>query len=205
MPAPRELDPSASLAALYGAKLRKLCVRAGLTQRQFGDGIPIAHSRIAQFELGKEVPPEDVNGKLDLLLDADGDLVDLWGHVRRTPFPDWARKYMSFANRAGVAYVESSHSGELVETQETVAEYVLAFGHLRAQATLTVTAVSRREASAARWRKSSYSNTQGGDCVEVAEHIPDVVPVRDSKNPAGPALLIPKAAWSAFVRHLRHA
>jgi transcriptional regulator with XRE-family HTH domain len=77
MPAPKSLDPSASLAALYGAKLRKLRVRAGMTQRQLGDKIPVAHSRIAQFELGNETPPADLNAILDTLLDADGDLVDL--------------------------------------------------------------------------------------------------------------------------------
>ncbi|MFI8389836.1 Scr1 family TA system antitoxin-like transcriptional regulator [Streptomyces sp. NPDC085540] len=100
MPAPKELDPSASLAALYGAKLRKLRIRAGLTQRQLGDKVPIAHSRIAQFELGNEVPPEDVNGKLDVLLDADGDLVDLWGHIKRTPYPDWARAFVALEAKA---------------------------------------------------------------------------------------------------------
>lgn len=100
MPAPKELDPSASLAALYGTKLRKLRGRAGLTQRQLGDRVPIAHSRIAQFELGNEVPPEDVNGRLDLILGAEGDLVDLWGHLRRTPYPDWARRYMALEQQA---------------------------------------------------------------------------------------------------------
>lgn len=55
------------------------------------------------------------------------------------------------------------------------------------------------------WRKSSYSNAAGGDCVEVADHIPAVVPIRDSKNPVGPALLIPNAAWDAFVRYARQA
>ncbi|MFE2236819.1 Scr1 family TA system antitoxin-like transcriptional regulator [Streptomyces sp. NPDC059442] len=100
MPAPKELDPSASLAALYGTKLRKLRGRAGLTQRQLGDRVPIAHSRIAQFELGNEVPPEDVNGRLDLILGAEGDLVDLWGHLRRTPYPDWARRYMALEPKA---------------------------------------------------------------------------------------------------------
>lgn len=50
----------------------------------------------------------------------------------------------------------------------------------------------------AMWRKSSFSG-QGGDCVEVADGLPGVVPVRDSKNPAGPALVFPAAAWSAFV------
>ncbi|WP_375153030.1 DUF397 domain-containing protein [Streptomyces sp. SM18] len=33
------------------------------------------------------------------------------------------------------------------------------------------------------WRRSSYSNTQGGDCVEVADGLPSVLPVRDSKRP----------------------
>ncbi|MFD7062302.1 DUF397 domain-containing protein [Streptomyces sp. NPDC059906] len=34
---------------------------------------------------------------------------------------------------------------------------------------------------AALWRKSTYSNGDGGNCVEVADGIPGLVPVRDSK------------------------
>ncbi|MFJ4090502.1 DUF397 domain-containing protein [Kitasatospora sp. NPDC089913] len=48
------------------------------------------------------------------------------------------------------------------------------------------------------WRKSSYSNGQG-DCVEVADEIPDIVPVRDSKDPHGPALTFTTAAWRSFI------
>lgn len=59
--------------------------------------------------------------------------------------------------------------------------------------------VSRPDLSAAAWRKSSYSNQEGGDCVQVADGFPGVVPVRDSKNPTGPALVVPAAAWSAFI------
>ncbi|MFD3421913.1 DUF397 domain-containing protein [Streptomyces decoyicus] len=59
------------------------------------------------------------------------------------------------------------------------------------------------ELSAARWRKSSYSNTNGGSCVEIADDFPGIVPVRDSKDPHGPALLIPAAAWTAFVASLK--
>ncbi|MFF8789660.1 DUF397 domain-containing protein [Streptomyces sp. NPDC015125] len=59
------------------------------------------------------------------------------------------------------------------------------------------------ELSAARWRKSSYSNTNGGSCVEVADDFPGLVPVRDSKNPHGPALVIPATAWTAFVNSLK--
>ncbi|MFI7674658.1 DUF397 domain-containing protein [Actinophytocola sp. NPDC049390] len=35
------------------------------------------------------------------------------------------------------------------------------------------------------WRKSSFSGSNGGDCVEVANTLKAV---RDSKNPAGPVL-----------------
>ncbi|MEU7582621.1 DUF397 domain-containing protein [Streptomyces sp. NPDC041068] len=58
---------------------------------------------------------------------------------------------------------------------------------------------------AARWRKSSHSSGDGGeDCVEVGEGVPGVVPVRDSKDPQGTALVIRAAAWSAFVAHIKH-
>lgn len=49
------------------------------------------------------------------------------------------------------------------------------------------------------WRKSSYSNNEGGNCLEVTDAVLPLVPVRDSKNPTGPALLFPAPAWSAFV------
>ncbi|MGW3231999.1 DUF397 domain-containing protein [Kitasatospora sp. NPDC001095] len=53
------------------------------------------------------------------------------------------------------------------------------------------------------WRKSSYSGTGGGACIEVADGFADVTPVRDSKDPSGPALLFPTAAWQAFVTAVR--
>lgn len=57
---------------------------------------------------------------------------------------------------------------------------------------------------AARWRKSSYSSGDESDnCVEVADGVPGIVPVRDSKDPQGPALLINAPAWQAFVTGLR--
>ncbi|MCB5906688.1 DUF397 domain-containing protein [Streptomyces pinistramenti] len=59
--------------------------------------------------------------------------------------------------------------------------------------------MNQNELSTARWRKSSYSNGEGGSCIEVADGHPGIVPVRDSKNPAGPALVFAAAGWSAFV------
>ncbi|MCG5452883.1 DUF397 domain-containing protein [Micromonospora hortensis] len=51
----------------------------------------------------------------------------------------------------------------------------------------------------ARWRKSIRSGPDGGNCVEVAGNLPGLVAVRDSKDPTGPALVFPPAAWRTFV------
>ncbi|MGA4978139.1 DUF397 domain-containing protein [Streptomyces cinereoruber] len=49
------------------------------------------------------------------------------------------------------------------------------------------------------WRKSSYSGSNGGDCVEVAA-CPHAVHLRDSKQQdGGPTFAVEPAAWSAFV------
>ncbi|MGW5099765.1 DUF397 domain-containing protein [Streptomyces sp. NPDC004100] len=53
------------------------------------------------------------------------------------------------------------------------------------------------------WRKSTYSGGSGGDCLEVADAHPALIPVRDSKNPHGPTLLLQPKAWSAFVEDLK--
>jgi hypothetical protein len=49
------------------------------------------------------------------------------------------------------------------------------------------------------WRKSTRSSGNSGDCVEVAGNLPGLVGVRDSKDPAGPVLVVDPAAWRAFV------
>ncbi|MFG1880625.1 DUF397 domain-containing protein [Micromonospora sp. NPDC049102] len=51
----------------------------------------------------------------------------------------------------------------------------------------------------ATWRKSSRSNSNGGACVEVADNLPGLVAVRDSTDPAGPALTFTPTSWRAFV------
>ncbi|MEU5594443.1 DUF397 domain-containing protein [Streptomyces sp. NPDC020298] len=60
------------------------------------------------------------------------------------------------------------------------------------------------DVSATQWRKSSYSNGTGGECVEVATAHPDVIPVRDSKRAQdGPVLLFHPPAWATFLDSLK--
>ncbi|GIJ41875.1 DUF397 domain-containing protein [Micromonospora andamanensis] len=51
----------------------------------------------------------------------------------------------------------------------------------------------------AQWRKSSKSGNNGGNCVEVADNLPGVVLVRDTKDRDGGTLSFQMAAWRGFV------
>jgi hypothetical protein len=52
------------------------------------------------------------------------------------------------------------------------------------------------------WRRSSYSSSAGGNCVEVAD-LTRQVAVRDSKDPDGPQLTFARDEWRAFSRDIR--
>jgi Domain of unknown function (DUF397) len=54
----------------------------------------------------------------------------------------------------------------------------------------------------ATWRKSTYSNGSGGNCVEVAD-LPNGRAVRDSKHPQGPILVFATDQWRAFVQGIK--
>lgn len=58
-----------------------------------------------------------------------------------------------------------------------------------------------RECATSTWRRSSHSNTQGNQCVEVAA-FGDRIALRDSKNPDGPVLLFSRTEWKEFIQHL---
>ncbi|MET9297011.1 DUF397 domain-containing protein [Streptomyces sp. NPDC003077] len=59
----------------------------------------------------------------------------------------------------------------------------------------------RYDLSAGKWHSSSYSGGHN-ECVEIADGIPHLVPVRDSKNPTGPVIVFTHQAWRAFLATL---
>ncbi|GGN95605.1 toxin [Streptomyces albiflavescens] len=48
------------------------------------------------------------------------------------------------------------------------------------------------------WRKSTYSSGSDGDCVEVAT-CPTTIHIRDSKNTHGPQLTLSPTTWTEFL------
>jgi hypothetical protein len=59
--------------------------------------------------------------------------------------------------------------------------------------------MSTPDLSRAVWRKSTRSDGNGGNCVEVARNLPGIVAVRDSKDRSGPALIFARDDWAAFL------
>ena len=55
----------------------------------------------------------------------------------------------------------------------------------------------------ARWHKSSRSGGDGGDCVEVADNLPGIVAVRDTKHRDGGTLIFTHDEWRAFLGGVR--
>ncbi|MDF3289333.1 helix-turn-helix domain-containing protein [Streptomyces silvisoli] len=104
MAAPKELDPTVSLAALLGKKLRKHRERLGWTQREVGTRLNYSHNRIAQVELGTDPPTWDMCVALDAALGAGGELTELWEHMvrerARENFPDYVQKFMLLEAKA---------------------------------------------------------------------------------------------------------
>ncbi|MCO4695566.1 hypothetical protein LRR80_01617 [Streptomyces sp. RO-S4] len=144
---------------------------------------------------------------------------------------------MTFSDAPPLVYTEASHSGDTIDDPGLVKEYRWSYDLLRAAALppegpwplsserlrMAEMPKSRSDLSQAVWRRSSYSNGSGGNCVEVAEgawrkstysngdggdcvEVCDahtaVVPVRDSKVPDGPVLVVAAPAWASFVESL---
>lgn len=56
--------------------------------------------------------------------------------------------------------------------------------------------------SEAVWRKSSYTTSNGGNCVELAS-LPASVAVRDSKDPDGPTLVFDRRAFASLLTRVK--
>ncbi|MFC9950849.1 helix-turn-helix domain-containing protein [Streptomyces prasinus] len=98
------------MAALFGARVRRLRTAAGLTQAELGARTHVVSTRITQIERASGAKPTlELARALDAVLGADDLLVELWPYVYREAFPDWSRRFMEYSERAGAIKQYAAH------------------------------------------------------------------------------------------------
>ncbi|MEU8997052.1 helix-turn-helix transcriptional regulator, partial [Streptomyces caniferus] len=91
------------MAALFGVRLRRLRLSAGLTQTELGRRAHTHSTRINQIERTTGAKPTlELARALDEAVGADELLIELWPYVYRETSPDWAREFMERSERAVV-------------------------------------------------------------------------------------------------------
>ncbi|MEU0910402.1 helix-turn-helix domain-containing protein [Streptomyces althioticus] len=108
------------MAALFGARVRRLRTAAGLTQAELGALTHVVSTRITQIERASGARPTlELARALDAALGADDLLVELWPYVYREAFPDWSRKFMEYSERAVAVRQYAAHVVPgLLQTEE---------------------------------------------------------------------------------------
>lgn len=173
----KEIDPASSMAALFGTRLRKLRLAAGLTQDALGQRVRTHSTRINQVERCTGAKPTlELARALDEAVGADGLLVDLWPYVYRETFPDWSRKFMALSERALIIreYAAAVIPG-LLQTEE-YARDLLSLDHTL----LSAEQLEERVAA----RLGRQARLEGRDCPELSVVLDEAVLVRPVSKPA---------------------
>ena len=116
--ATKQLDPTKSVAALFGAKVRQLRMEAGLSQLELGERVFVSHTRIAKIELATDPPGFRLAQQLDEALNAGGVLTELWPHIFQSPYPDFSQRFMELQARAVAIHQFSQVVPGLLQTPE---------------------------------------------------------------------------------------
>ncbi|GAB2454459.1 helix-turn-helix domain-containing protein [Streptomyces incanus] len=117
------------MAALFGARVRRLRTAAGLTQAELGARTHVVSTRITQIERASGAKPTlELARALDAALGADDLLVELWPYVYREAFPDWSRRFMEYSGRAVAIHEYAAHVVPGLLQTEGYARAVLSVG-----------------------------------------------------------------------------
>jgi transcriptional regulator with XRE-family HTH domain len=107
----KEIDPSLSMGALFGTRVKRLRSAAGLTQEQLGRRLHVVGSRVAQIERATGCKPTlDLTRRLDVELEADELLVQLFPFLQRDAFPDWSRRFIELSAVATAIHGYAAHA-----------------------------------------------------------------------------------------------
>ncbi|HEU5159443.1 MAG TPA: helix-turn-helix transcriptional regulator [Streptosporangiaceae bacterium] len=90
---PRKFDPTASAAALFGAKVRKHREAQGWSQDQLGEKVFCTGDLISKIELAVRSPSQQMAAAFDRLFGTGEYFQELWHLVNKETLPDWFRPY----------------------------------------------------------------------------------------------------------------
>ena len=119
----RDLEPSASVPAYFGAELRRFRKAAGLTQDELGERINYTGALIGMIETTLRTPTLQFAEMCDRVLDADGMFARLWPLVNQPNRPSW---YHSYVELEATATMIRAYQGQLVPGLLQTEEYARA-------------------------------------------------------------------------------
>jgi transcriptional regulator with XRE-family HTH domain len=128
MTQPKNLDPYTSPRAFYGAELRRLREAAGLSQEQLGERVFCSGTYAGQFESATRRPQPDVSKLFDEVLGCGEHFRRLCELARQSKHAE------HFADAPPVVYVESAHTGQLIDESALVERYQKSYDLVRAVA-----------------------------------------------------------------------
>jgi DNA-binding XRE family transcriptional regulator len=98
---PKKLDPTASVAALLGFKVRTHRERKGWTQDQLGPMVWVTGDQISKIEIAKRMPSWEAVTEFDRLFGTGEYFQDLWHLANKETLPEWFRPYAELEPEAG--------------------------------------------------------------------------------------------------------
>src|ERR1700722_946418 len=114
----RELEPSASVPAYFGAELRRLRKLSGLSQEELGAKINYTGALVIMIEMALRTPSLQFAEMCDRVLETDGALARLWPLVNKTIYPSWFQGFVKLeAAATAILYFEAQNVPGLLQTE----------------------------------------------------------------------------------------
>jgi transcriptional regulator with XRE-family HTH domain len=93
-------DPNSSPLAFFGAELKRLRQRAGITQTELANRTNYALATVSAYETGTRIPSKDFSERADNVFGTDGDLTRLQGLVESVSVRPWFRDRVEVERKA---------------------------------------------------------------------------------------------------------
>ncbi len=112
-------DPNSSPLAFFGAELRRLRDKTGITQATLAEQTNYALATVSAFETGTRIPSQDFAERADKVFGTEGDLARLQGLVEQVSVRPWFRDRVEVERRASeIREYDSYQIPGLLQTED---------------------------------------------------------------------------------------